>query len=131
MTYQGMRDFRTETPAVLRSDLQRQNALLEQEFQRRDSVGPWRAVRANRDARALVGDAVFVDASAALKVFLPSSRGAAARSVRVCRVAGSATVTVVAPAQETVNGAASVALSSSSGWSEFMADGSGGWWVNH
>ncbi len=132
MTFQGIRDFRTETPAALRADLQRFNAGLERAFADVDKASPWRAVRANRNVRLNAGDAVFVDAASAVSVFLPASSAAnAGRAVRVCRVNGSATITIIAPANETVTGAASVALSSSSGWTEYMADGAGGWWVNH
>lgn len=132
MAFQGIHDFRTEAPAALRADLQRLNANLERAFAASERAFPWRAVRANRSVRLSAGDAVFVDAAAAVSIFLPSSSAAnASRSVRVCRVNGSATITIVAAANETVNGSASVALSASSGWSEYMADGAGGWWVNH
>ncbi len=133
MAFQGIRDFRTETPAVLRADLQRLNGAIESAFTEAGrTLGQWKPVHTSRTTRIDAGSAVFVDAAGAVTIFLPSSNSAnAARCVRVCRVNGSAAITLVAPANEAVNGAASVALSSSSGWSEFMADGKGGWWVNH
>lgn len=130
--YLGFRDFRTESPVVLRTDLQRWNAVLERAFtdMLAATATRWRVVVVvGATGNAAHGDIIKAGRTQTASVMLPrSSPGSGGRAVRVFRI-GAFAVTAVAATGDNINGEATY-VQSLVGWVEFVDDGSGTWMAN-
>ena len=131
MSFRGLREYRTEDPKQLRTDLQRLEAALERSFQETDDLrGRSTVTKTNRETTVAHRALLFVDAAADVLVRLPASSSATkGLSVRVARRNGGQVITVVASGDDTVNGVASVQLASAVGTTvDLVDDGEGGFW---
>lgn len=133
MIFRGLRDYRTDTEG-LRSDLRRQNQLLEAAFSnlsasKRERLAP---IFVTQGTVAPFGSLVVVDATnAAVTVTLPpASADDAGRSVMVSKsdASGNAVVVAASNATQRVNGSTGTDSSATAGAREFVWDGQGGWW---
>lgn len=133
LPFRGLKDYRTE-PAALRSDLQRQNALIESAFSNvteafRASPAP---VFVSRSAAARLGSLVLADAMlAALTVTLPAvGPDDAGASVIVVKTDGTGNAVNVQGATERqlIQGSSSPDAIAARGLREYIFDGQGGWW---
>jgi hypothetical protein len=130
--YQGLRLFRTDSPAMLGQDLQRQNTELERVFGEidRDKLSRWNVRRSTAGSvGAAHGDMVLAGFNKNATVLLPaSSPEKAGHAVRVVQVGGLGAITVLAQFGETVNTVSSVTMGVNIGFREYVDDGAGGWW---
>jgi hypothetical protein len=129
VSFQGLRDYQVTVPAKLRSDLQRQNALLESALGTLETTTQRvpAAESVFRDAQAQDDQFVLADATrGAITVTLPP----AGKHVLVAKTDGSANAVNVAPSNEnqTINGAAGIDAIVARGLREYFGDGAGNWW---
>jgi hypothetical protein len=132
MEFKGLRQFRTDDAKALGADLQRENTEIERAFSGlgREFVGRWRIVRATGSSvQAKHGDMVLAGFNQNTVVLLPkSSPDNAGLAVRVVQVGGLGAVSVAAASRESVNGVASVAIGVSTGYRDYVDEGTGKWW---
>jgi hypothetical protein len=132
VTYRAQREFRTEDPARLRSDLQRQGSELELAFssvERESETRPKPVKVPGATYQAKHGELVLAGYNQDARVLLPPSTSeTAGRSVCVVQVGGAGFVSIVASPGQTVNGAASTTIGFSTGYRRYIDDGMGGFW---
>jgi hypothetical protein len=132
MDYASLRDFRTEDPAQLRTDLQRQNRALENAFADMEREAPrrLRVVKVVEDTyQAEFGDFVLAGFNQDAAILLPSSEPATAGlSVWVVQVGGAGGVTAVAQSGQLIDNAATYAIGVNTGHRQLVADGLGNFW---
>lgn len=129
MSFQGLRKYRTDSPAKLDIDLQRQNLLLEKELASlRASFQPApSSVTVSRNAQAQDGQLVLADATrGAIVVVLPSS--GARVLVAKKDASGNAVNVFAANDQLTINGVTGPDAIATQGLREYFGDGQGNWW---
>lgn len=131
MAFTGIRDYRTDDPTGLREDLLRQNEAIEAAF--RDvsitSAARYLPRKVSRDVRVAHGEALLVDATRAVTLYLPeSTQQTRGRLIRVQRMAGTETISVAASGGQLVQGATTDTLDRQVTVREYMDDGDGNWW---
>jgi hypothetical protein len=131
MKFDGVTDFSTKDPDLLRRELQDLNRLLKvalRDLERAARPGP-RLVAS--DTAADFAELVIVDSTTGdVQVELPRvTTGDEGREVRIGRKSASNAVTVVAAGTATVNGASSVSLTAAIGLRIFTV--AGGHWYGH
>jgi hypothetical protein len=133
LLFTGLRDYRSD-PEGMRTDLRRQNKLIEKAFA--DLLAVTRALPAPRfvaqSAIAELDGFIVADATTgSLTVTLPPvGPDDAGHSVLVCKSDTSGNTVNVVPAKETqrINAAAGVDAIAPAGAREYFWDGQNGWW---
>jgi hypothetical protein len=129
VSFRGLRDYHVEVPAKLRSELQRQNALLEDALAALEGATQRVPVPVSvfRDTQASEDQLVLTDATRGIvTVTLPPS----GKRALVAKTDGTANAVNVVPATEnqTINGAAGPDAILVRGLREYFGDGLGNWW---
>lgn len=128
MSFRGLRDYRTDPPG-LRSDLQRQNTLLEAELAsiRNDMDSVPTPLFVFRDTQAAAGQLVLADATRGVITVTLPSKGS---RVLVAKTDGTGNAVNVTPADEqsSINGTPGAESIAARGLREYFGDGQGNWW---